>query len=106
VRFGRRIVAREASHAGHKHDEFEQSHRADHDPEEEHCAGGPHHVVAEHGRRVGRPCGARHANDCDQRGEEHEDQSNDGERSTPLIPLQTSTTRSSWPSVNSVDVCR
>jgi hypothetical protein len=45
--------ARKAWRAGHEHDGFEQSHRADHDPEEEHCAGGPRDVVAEHGRRVG-----------------------------------------------------
>ena len=32
-----------------------RAHRADHDPEEEHCAGGSRDVIAEHGRRVGRP---------------------------------------------------
>ena len=98
--------ARKTSRTGAKHDEFEQSHRADRDPEEERCAGGSRDVIAEHGRRMGRPCNARHANDCDQRGEEHENQSNDAEHSTPLIPSQTFSTRSLCSPVNSVDICR
>jgi hypothetical protein len=67
----------------------ERGHHADHDPQEEHRAGRPRGVMAEHGeifgRRVVRPSFAQRADARDEAGDQEDSKSDDDKHSTPLI---------------------